>query len=289
MWVGVAVIVIVVAVVVGLLLAGVIPGLHSSSGSGNGSPTATSYSESEPVARTAADHMGGTWTTFFAGGADSTTSVTLPNLTSQFLGSDCPLIDTPSTSPTLSAYTGAYSTGLMTGWIFGLYSTSPSALMILMVEDGQATLLGEVTASTCVGDFSDVTALTATSVVDSTTAAGAVASAAASFVSANPTASSSVVLTPGFSFSFGSYSETIYPDWIVTYSSCGVDATSGTGTQFNATVNATNGQVLGTTGPTSVSCGANGALGFPAGGGGALSSGPSPIPTSLRSLPRRVG
>jgi len=214
------------------------------------------------VAVSSADQRGGSWSVFFAGGVDSTTAVTVPNLAGEFTNDTCPLVDTPTTQPTLPAYTGAYSTGLMSGWLFGLYDSSPATLSLELVVGGQATFLGEVTAPECVDYLGTFTALTASSVVDSPVAAQAVAGAAASFVSVYSSASASAVLMAGYSISYGSLTYTVYPSWLLTYSTCGVNATSGTGIQFNATVNATNGEVLASTAPYSIACDSSGALGI---------------------------
>lgn len=266
--VATVVVVVVIVVVLALLFLGAIPGVHlGSSGSGSSGTTATTYSQSEPTAQSAANRMGGTWTVFFAGGADSTSSVTVPDLASQFTNSTCPLVNAPSTTPTIPAYSGAYSTGLMTSWVFGLYQSSPGEIALIMVQGGQATVLGEVTAASCVAYIGFFTPLTATSVIDSSAAASAVASAGSAFVSANPSASASAVLVDGYSYTVGSYTTTTYPSWLVTYSTCGIDATSGTGSQFNATVNASSGAVVYASSVATVACGSAGALALPHGGG----------------------
>jgi hypothetical protein len=249
---GVIVVVVVIAVLVlALFLTGVIPGFKSGNGSGSGT-SGTSFTTALSTASSSAAAMGGSWVVVAGFGVDSVVPLAVPSNLAGTLGLTCPVTNAPSSPPTLPATTNSYSNGDQTGWVFFLYQSSTSTLLLSIVIGSSATTLGTVVGASCFTNFEDFTG--AVGVIDSPAATQAVASDAASFTSATSQASSSLFFLSGYSVT--EYGQTVAsgPTWNVMYTNCSFTATSGSGSQFVATVNATSGAVTNDGGTHTIGC-----------------------------------
>lgn len=200
----------------------------SASGGGGGGGQ-ESYSQAAPVAQTAA---GSGWSPIFAFGVDFTASYT--NTTSRG-NTTCPVTGGSSTWPTIPAYTGNYHDGLLTGWIFLYYQASSVTEKAVYVAGSSATVLGEVTGSSCTFSDSKLVALGA-GIIDSTTVASILSSNStiAAFVAHNSTASAYYFLVSG------NASNNAF--WVVNYTTC-TPGVSGNGFEVEGLVNATSGAI----------------------------------------------
>ncbi len=192
----------------------------------------------------------------FAGGGSET--VAYSNSSAPVLNASCPFTGGTESWPSVPAWTGNYSNGYQTAWIFYVYDSTGPAVHLYFVEGTSVTLVGTVSGKDCVGDFSYENALTATNVTDSTGATAALAGDAAGYVSAYPSASSSLVVFPGFTY----LTFTGYPVWYVLYTTC-TPTGGGTADNFTAEVNATNGHVLSYSTSTTGTCPDYGLSGSP--------------------------
>lgn len=249
-YIGVAVAVVVVL----LLLVFVLPGNGGSGGSAGAIP----YSKAAPAAANAiSNYQGTSWALFVAVGLTSPTAVSVPLNSSTTSSSNCTVTPAPGVSRNLSfsAYTGNQSAGVASLWEF-LFRDAGGAIAIVTVTNGASTVFGTLTGS-CATFFGLLQPVPA-NVIDSTQAAAAVEPDAASFLAQHPNASSGFGLIGGISF----LGKTIGAEWTVAYSTCpvGVANSTATGAEFNATVNATTGQVIYSQNMTSVTCGSSGTL-----------------------------
>ena len=254
--IGVVVAVVVVVLLIALL---VLPSLTSSS-----SPSAGSfltYSGALPVANKAAGgYAGGGWVPLFSIGLVTAASETVPANSSALknVTSECTITWVSSTSSlTIPAYTGNRSNGIASAWEF-VYRNASDVLAIVSVINGQGMVLATLTGAGCslVAEF--LSPLTG-NIIDSSQAAADVEPYAAGFLAAHPNASAVFGLIGGISL-FGKTG----PKWTVAYSTCALNASpSGTGAEFNATLNATSGKVLGTNSTASVACGSGSVLASP--------------------------
>ena len=230
------------AVVVLLLLVFVLgPALSGSSSPGSSGGSALTYDQAKPIADKAlAGYQGGGWAILVGVGVAPITSEVLP-LNLSALSVNCTFSPNPSapSNLTISGYNGSRSAGVATAWDF-IYRNGASVLEIVAVVNGQAIIFGSISGGLCSTAFALLS--TPSGVIDSSAAASAVASYSASFLASYPNASSEYFLVGGISFgallSQG-------PTWGITYTTCSLSPTaSGYGEQFNATVNATSGQVI---------------------------------------------
>jgi len=240
----------VVAVGIALVVFVVLPGL-----TGSGKPPAVlTYSGARPVAdRAVSGFQGGGWTLLFAAGLVSPTNESLP-VNASTLGSFSGCSYTLNSAVhvfTLPGFTGNRSSGQSPAWEF-VYRNGTDALAIVSVVNGSATVLATVTGETC-SFYAGLVLGVPGSVIDSSRAAAAVESRAATFLASYPTASAAYVLFGGLPPILGG---TGTPEWTVVYSTCSVTSSAnGTGSVFNATVNALTGAVLTTHTNASASCG----------------------------------
>jgi len=251
LYLGVAVAAVIVVLLVAVF---VLPSLTSSS---SGSSTAVlTYSGAVPIANSAvAGFAGGGWVPIFAAGLVSPTSATYPANSTALgnLTSGCTYTEvTKVSSLTLPGYSGNRSSGAAPAWEFG-YRNGSDALAVVSVINGQGSVLATLTGSEC-SLYAQFFAPIPGDVIDSSAAAKAVEPDAASFLAEYPNASAELGLIGGISF-FGH----VGPEWSVMYSTCALsESPSGTGAQFNATVNALTGVVYGHNSSTDVSCGGSG-------------------------------
>lgn len=242
-----------VAVVVVLLVAFVaLPALTTSSGSGGG-PAILTYDGAAPIAnRTAAGYSGGGWTLLFAAGLVSASNESFPANPTALgnLSSECTVtVVTDTSTLTLPGFLGNRSSGQSPAWEFG-YRNSSDTLAIVSVISGHGMVLATLSGFVCAFSAQLVSPIPG-NVIDSSQAALAVRSQAAGFLAQHPNASAELGLI-GAIASRGHPS----PEWSITYSTCALSpSATGTGDQFNATVNALTGSVLSTNTRTGVSCG----------------------------------
>ena len=218
------------------------------SNTGGGPGTAT-YSQAHPVAAGAA---GSGWTLVFAVGVSVTAQVSPSQWDQNLTNASCPLTG-GSTPPTIPAYTGSYTGGSMEVWEFLFYSSAP-ALEDIMVYNGGAINLGQISGSSCVSVFGNATV--SASVIDSSAAAAAFNVNASAFVSAHASASADWLLVPTFtiSYMFGNmtYNYTYGGWWSGTYTTCNGGA--GSGTSVSGLVNSTTSAVTHFMTNSSVNC-----------------------------------
>jgi hypothetical protein len=240
--VAVAVAVVLVVVVVGPLLTG--------SGSGGGAALLT-YSGARPIADHAVSGFeGGGWTLLFAAGLDSATAVEATLNTSALGNISCFLTPVTATGAlTLPAYPGNRSLGVAPAWEFG-YRNSADLIALVSVVNGLGEVLATLSGLQC-ALFAQLITPIPGSVLDSSQAAAAVHSSAAAFLVAHPNASAVFGLVGGFAIG----GRNPGPEWSIQYSTCALGKSAvGTGVAFNATVNATSGQVVNTSTTSGVTC-----------------------------------
>jgi hypothetical protein len=288
--IAIAVVVVIVVVLLALLLTGVIPGFKSSSSGGGSSPGGSgaplSYSQARGIADSAIAAHATSPILVVGFGLDTVSEYTNSSLSP---GGMCAPSGGSTSTLTVPTYTGNYHSGVAPAWIFGYYvNVSGGTLYLMGVLNGAAVYFGSESGSSCLGGtpFGNVTI--PSGVIDSSAAASAAASDANSFTTANPTANAFYWLVGGFSFSTGpplNYTFTQPATWSVFYSTCTPSQTSGTGTQFNATVNAVTSVVMGY-GTQTVNC--TGSIGQVVTGAEHAVSEPTPSVASTPDMTLRV-
>ena len=242
-----------VVVVVVLLVAFVV--LPTLTSSGSGASGALTYSGARPVAdRTMSGFQGGGWTLLFAAGLVTPTGESIPTNTSalgNLSSAGCTYtIVTSASTYTVPPYTGNRSSGAASAWEFG-YRNGTDALAITSVINGSGSVLATITGTEC-AIFAQLLTPIPGNVIDSSAAAAAVWTYAATFLSAHPDASGEFALLGSVSL----FGQSIPAEWSIIYTTCALSATpSGTGEQFNATVNALTGAVSGVTINNTAACG----------------------------------
>ena len=244
---------VIAAVVIAVLLV-VVFVLPGSTSSGSAAAVLT-YSGALPVASGAvAGFGGGGWTPVFAAGfvsavneTEQVNSTDLANITTYC---SSVVLVSGATSLTVPAYSGNRSSGASPAWIIGFRNES-GTLAVVSVLDGHAQVLLTLSGGYC-SLYAQLFTPIPGSAIDSSQAAAAVQPYAAAFLAAHPNASAEYGLTAGAHFGTFRLGNT----WSITYDTCPLSSsTGGTGDEFNATVNATSGQVITTHTSTDVSCG----------------------------------
>jgi hypothetical protein len=250
---------VVVVILLLLLATQVVPPGSSSKSTGS----ALTYSQARPIAdRSVASYPGGSWTLLLAAGLDSPTAESIPTNSTTSGTANCTLTLASGLPANLSvsAFTGSRTAGVAPVWEF-LYRNSAGLVAVVSVDNGAGSVLGTIGGTTCqflFGLFSPVPS----TVIDSSQAAAAAQSDAATFLSQYPNASAEFGLIGGVSFLAH-----IPTEWEVVYTTCSVGvASSGLGTRFNATVNATSAQVTFFQTKTNVSCASGGTISLISGG-----------------------
>jgi hypothetical protein len=255
--VAVVVVVLVVIVVLVAVFAGWVPGVHlgsSTSSGGGGGPAAVpqeNFSTAFPIASSAASAHGHGWILTFADGFDSTTAY--QNTSAPQLDAGCPFTGGASTYPKLPAFTGDYASGSATGWVFYFYQNSSapaSVLAIWVTGNGQASVLGSVSGSSCVSSGYSEEPGVNSSIVDSSQVAIILGSADYDYVTTYPEANAYYIVASGQTEGGVMYP----PTWSVLFSTCPSNG-GGTGEQFYAQVNAAT-QTVTSDSMTNVTCSA---------------------------------
>jgi len=250
---GLYVVVAVVVVVVVLLVAFVVLPSITSSSSGPSGPL--TYSGAKPIAAGAMSGFdGGGWTLLFAAGLVTPTNESIPTNTSalgNLSSSGCSYtLVTSASTYTVPAFTGNRSAGATPAWEFG-YRNGTDALGIASVINGKASVLATITGSEC-AFFAQLLTPIPGNAIDSSQAAADVEPDAAAFLAAHPSASAEFAILGGLNF----LGHTVPAEWSVIYSTCALAPNpTGTGAQFNATVNALTGAVSGVQTNTNAVCG----------------------------------
>jgi hypothetical protein len=233
-----------VVLVVLLVLVFVAPSLTSSS---SGSAiTSQTYSEAQPVAAsTVSGYQGGGWSLVLAVGFDTAVTETIPVNETAIDSGKCTFNSTGSAnSVTIPGTSANRSAGTSPAWEFA-YRNGADAISVVDVVSGKGAVIGHLSGE-CTTLFGLLTVVPSDA-IDSSQAAAAVEPSARAFLTANPNASAEFALIGGISFGLGS----VGAEWSIVYSTCSLSPTAtGTGSEFNATVNATTGGIIysGTTG-----------------------------------------
>ncbi|HUZ79696.1 MAG TPA: hypothetical protein VMV28_03660 [Thermoplasmata archaeon] len=198
----------------------------------------SSYSQALPIATSAASSQGTGWALIGTVGFDFTIA---PTTNSTYVGnSTCRVTGGTGTFPGIVTWTGAYSNGLLSQWIFEFYrnaGSTPSVLYV-WVSGGSATVLGTISGSACTSALASLLSI-GPNVVDSSTVASAIASNDSAYVGAWPQASAFFSLEGGYHA--GAYSSG--PLWFIDFTTCTPNG-GGTGYNYTAEANATTGALL---------------------------------------------
>jgi len=217
----------VVVVVVGLMLAGVIPGIHlgasSSSGPSFGPP------ETSGLAIPAAHSMAVTRASGSLYGIFGLSSTTALSVNLSTMGS-CTIHDGLSHNVTIDANGGNYSNGGAIAWIFVYYSPSNSTVSFIAVGGTHATFFGSYSGSGCVGSLPNLSPLPSTFSNSSAAAAAvdAYGGGMGAFVAGHAQANAEYTL-------IASNSTSAPPVWRVLFTTCPVGPVSSSGSGINAT------------------------------------------------------
>jgi len=230
----VAAIVVVVVVIAGLILTGIIPLIPGSSSSTG--PSTSSYMSAESSAASFSRSVpGGPWSLVAVEGLD---------LVSSYSNSTIPAGCTVTGgSGTLSfgAYTGNYSNGLLSNWLFVYTNASLRGELAVQVSGGHTSEIGVITgSSSCHPNFA-LNGAIPTHIEDSTQIASALLGQAAvdSFVHTYATANAGYLL-----LNEGPYGGT---QWSVAYSGCpllGFGRPVATGAEVAGVLNASTGALV---------------------------------------------
>ncbi len=238
-----------VAVLLVLILTNAIPIVPASGA--KSSPL--TYAQAAPIANhTASGFQGGGWYLIVAAGVDSYSGAQATQNLSKSGSGSCNVTLAPGQSATISipAYSGSRTAGEAPAWEF-LYRNGAETILAVLVINGGASVFATISGGICMslfGLFSTIPPF----VIDSSRAGAAVSTDAAGFLNQHPDANASFGLVGGVSFLGAS----VGPRWSVEYTTCPEEPIGpASGTEFNATVNATSGAVIYYNTTASVACG----------------------------------
>lgn len=249
--IGIAAVVVLVVVVLAALLTGVLPGLKPGSSSSR-PPAPTTFDTALGSATNSVSSSGGSWTAFAAFGIDSPVALSIPTSLAQMLGLSCPVSGAPSHAPSAPAYSGNYSNGEETAWLFFLYQASTSTMDLVAVVGSSATSLGTITGASCFATFSAFAGASGT--IDSPVATAAVAGEAAGMTSRVASATSVLFWISGLSVSAGGQTVSSPASWNIAYTTCSLATLAGSGSEYSVSVNATSGAILDNYGYRNLAC-----------------------------------
>jgi hypothetical protein len=243
----------VAAVVAVVVVAGVVVVTVLGSPSSKTTGSVLTYSGARSIAdRTVSGFEGGGWNLLFAAGVAPAVGVTVPAGTTTTLANlSCTYNPVGSQrNVTVPAFTGNRSAGLAPAWEFGYTAPLSGTIALVSVVNGTGNVTGTLTGGECA--YAGLLQLDSSGVIDSSRAAAIVAPYARTFLAEYPNASTIYLLAPAVFL--GGHGLTF--DWTILYTTCSpTSGTLGTGSVFNATVNALNGTVVGTPHAiTGVSC-----------------------------------
>jgi hypothetical protein len=248
-WVAVIAIAVVAVLLVGILA---FTGVFSSSGPGATGPIGTPESYREaivPAISAGNEEAGGPWGIIAAEGFGLPSGITEPNVAG-FVGNGCAFTPEPGGQGVLvlpgtptNATPGAVAT-----WIFFAKNASLEAILLIVVSNGGATVMGAVTGSGsgCTGTFTGLNEINVTGDVDSTAVAAEFdQNGGTGFLGSNAVATESFILIGASSATGGN------AFWEVEYTTCAFTATGGSGNEEIAGYYASTGESL--SGPTNQS------------------------------------
>lgn len=231
--IGIAAVVVAVIVVVAVLaLSGAL--------SGGGAPTATDYNTAIAASNAAMGrYPGGPWTPVWAVGIAVPQPVSLSGATFQaglFVCSEVSTINAPSTV-TITSTSNSASSGTVSYWLM-YYEAEASGTSVLVEDAGNSTvLMYSGTGCSELVDFGNISG----AVVNSPAAVNTTDANGGSNFSATHDVKTKIfeLIAPGGFFD----------EWAIAYSTCALSASgsgiAGEGTEFIASVSATNGTFLG--------------------------------------------
>ena len=232
------------AVVAVVVVAGAAVVVVLSSPSSTTTGSLLTYSGARSVAdQTVSGFKGGGWNLLFAVGVAPAVAVTAPAGTPTTLANlSCTYNPEGSQrNATVPAFTGNRSAGLAPAWEFAYTASLSGTIALVSVIDGVGNVTGTLTGGDCA--YAGLLQISSSGVIDSSRAAAIVAPYARTFLAEYPNASAIYLLGPAVFL--GSHGLTF--DWMILYTTCSpTSGTLGTGSAFNATVNALNGTVVGT-------------------------------------------
>jgi len=238
----VAVVVVAAIVVLAVLL---LSNPFQSSGSSVGAGTPVPYSQAVPVAIAKGQGApGGPWTIVAATGIGVASGIS-DSSPASFSGSGC-TFSTPSGGSTVTTVLGTPSNatpGEVSSWVFFAKNASSNAILLLDVSDGQASLWALVSGCSGVSTFTGMSGISASGVVDSTTVAAAFNAAGGSAFLSNHTS-----VTHFFFLLVASSATEGTSFWEVSYTTCALTATGGSGSSLIGVYNAVSGSLFD--GPT---------------------------------------
>lgn len=265
-------------------IAGTNPTVQIAFTSSGGPGTAVTYSEADATAAAAAaSYYGSGWTTIAAAALAIPRAYSYPtselNFSSlcpgRWIGTQPPTVTFPATAATAPVGTSAV-------WFIFFSQSSNSSFLAGDVINGIPNLLYLGSGGQC----TDLSLVSAAGSIDSSQAVTvANANGGSAFLASHSGTSTELALVGGAAAFH------LAPTWDVTYTTCRIDQTSGTGQDFNATINGTSGQLISTS-SGSVSC-TQGPVTGPAATSapilaGNRTVGPSARPAALVAVVRRA-
>jgi hypothetical protein len=252
LYIAIGAVVVVVVVVIALLA--VLGVFNSSSPASGPMGSPLPYSQAIGPAQTSANTtQGGPWTIVAAEGIGIANGISSTN-SEGVVGGSCtftPVADSPS-EVTIPGTPGNATGGSVAFWIFFATQTNSSAILLLSVTANAILPWGTITGSECSHAFGDLGGISNQRLIDSTTAAADLDSnGGTAFLSNHTGVSQEFIL-------FGAEEATSnVAAWDVTYTTCGLTATSGSGYEITAAFLATTGAIF--EGPTSeaITCGSS--------------------------------
>jgi hypothetical protein len=232
--------------------------------SGPGAPTvpggAITYGQGAAGANYSVRSFNGTtgWSLLFAAGLEAPVAEPAAVAVADLGVSNCSLypVHGGSASISLPAFAGSPTSGRAPLWEFFYQNVSTEQIAVVVVENGGATLLGTLASPECTDVFAIITPIPA-HVLDSPTIGAAVAANASSFLAAHPNVSAVYgLIGPVFGALLpGSLNS---PKWVVEFTTCALTPDpSGSGAEYNASVNANSGAEFYSRTVPSESCASN--------------------------------
>lgn len=237
-----AIAVVIIVILAALLFAGV---FKSGGGGSAGMGTAVTFAQAVPVAASEGQTaVGGPWTIVAAIGIGVSSGVTQTS-PATFSGSGC-TYSTPSGASSVASVLGTPSNataGAVATWVFLAKNASANVTLMVEVSNGQASLWAFVTGCSGVSTFASMGSIAAGGVVDSSAVATEFNANGGSAFLKNATSVTQFFILLGASTATSGSAF-----WEVSYSTCSLLATSGTGSDLVALYYATSGSVF--SGPT---------------------------------------
>lgn len=244
-----------VAVALAVILVAVFLVLPASTSSSPGTTGgALTYKGARPIANaTASGFSGGGWVPVASAGLVTPSTEVVPVNSISLDGLHCTFTAVSGNGNfTLPSYAGNRSGGASPVWEF-VYRNASGVAAVVSVIDGKGTVLGTLSGSECKTVF-DLLLPIPGNVIDSSVAAAAIEPNASAFLSTYPNASAEYGLSGGVSIG----DLNLGPEWRIVYTSCAFNTSdTGSGEEFNATVNATSGRVLTVDTAHLITCGSS--------------------------------